>query len=93
MEARDFSRVRLHIKQLGSSYMDTVQNRQYYRVVSSAFTQREIMHLACNMYSLYNIGQILVLMTTSKRIDSIGHFTGLLMGLICGGVLINIFRF
>jgi rhomboid protease GluP len=36
---------------------------------------------------------ILVLMTTSKKIDSIGHFTGLLMGLICGGVLINIFRF
>ena len=135
--------------------------------VDELFTQKEVMHLACNMYSLYNIGTvlehilstklysicyivimliggylsarlhkkgspfthsigasgvlcgllgiyvviafsvlgwqgvrsvlptmvILVLMTTSKKIDSIGHFTGLLMGFICGGVLINIFRF
>ncbi len=157
----------LDVKMLGSSYMDTIQNRQYYRIMSSAFTQKEVMHLACNMYSLYNIGTvlehilstklysicyivimliggylsarlhkkgspfthsigasgvlcgllgiyvviafsvlgwqgvrsvlptmvILVLMTTSKKIDSIGHFTGLLMGFICGGVLINIFRF
>ena len=157
----------LDVKMLGSSYMDTIQNRQYYRIVTSAFTQREIMHLACNMYSLYNIGQvlehvlttkifavcygiimliggflsarlhkkgspftysigasgvlcgllgiyiviafsvlgwqgvrsviptivILVAMTTSKRIDSIGHFTGLAVGLICGMVLISIFSF
>lgn len=157
----------LEVEKLGSSYIETIQNKQFYRVVSSAFTQREVMHLVCNMYSLYNIGRtlehildsrlyatcyavimvmgglmsarlhkkrspfthsigssgvlcgllgiyvliafsvlgwqgvrsvlptmvILVLMTTSKRIDSIGHFTGLLMGLICGGVLIIIFRF
>ena len=36
---------------------------------------------------------ILIAMTTSKKIDSIGHFTGLAVGLICGIVLINIFRF
>ena len=36
---------------------------------------------------------ILVAMTTSKRIDSIGHFTGLAVGLICGMVLISIFSF
>ena len=28
------------VKMLGSSYMDTIQNRQYYRIVSSAFTQK-----------------------------------------------------
>ncbi len=157
----------LEVKTLGSSYVETIQNRQYYRVVSSAFTQREVMHLACNMYSLYNIGTvleralspiiysvcymvimliggllsarlhkkgspftysigasgvicgllgiymviafsvlglqgvrsvlptivILVAMTASKRIDSIGHFTGLAVGLICGIVLISIFSF
>ncbi len=157
----------LDVKMLGSSYIDTIQNRQYYRIVSSAFTQREVMHLAMNMYSLYNIGTvleralstkiysicyivimliggflsarlhkkgspftysigasgvicgllgiymviafsvlglqgvssviptivILIAMTTSKKIDSIGHFTGLAVGLICGIVLINIFRF
>ena len=157
----------LDVKMLGSSYMDTVQNGQYYRIVSSAFTQREVMHLAMNMYSLYNIGTvleralstkiysicyivimliggflsarlhkkgspfiysigasgvlcgllgiyiviafsvlgwqgirsviptivILVAMTTSKRIDSIGHFTGLAVGLICGIILISMFSF
>ena len=47
---------KLDIEQLGSSYMTTIQNKQVYRVVTSAFTQREVMHLVCNMYSLYNIG-------------------------------------
>lgn len=152
---------------LGSSYMMTIQNRQYHRIITSAFTQREFMHLACNMYSLYNIGTvleyaldtrlyaicyavimlvggfisarvkkkgepftlsigasgvicgllgiymviafsvwgfrgirsmvptivILVAMTMSKKIDSIGHFTGLLTGIVCGIVLVNIYSF
>ena len=152
---------------LGSSYMKTIQNHQYHRILTSAFTQREFMHLACNMYSLYNIGTVLeyaldtklfalcygiimiiggyisarvkkksepftlsigasgvicgllgvymviafsvwgfggirsmiptivllVAMTMSKRIDSIGHFTGLLTGIICGVVLVNIYSF
>lgn len=165
-----FALVNMHVldvQQLGSSYMDTIQNRQYYRVMSSAFTQREVMHLAMNMYSLYNIGRVLehalstqiflicyvvimliggflsarlhkkgspftysigasgvlcgllgiyiviafsvlgwggirsvlptivllVAMTTSKRIDSIGHFTGLMVGIVCGVALISIFSF
>ena len=157
----------LDVKMLGSSYMDTVQNGQYYRIVSSAFTQREVMHLACNMYSLYNIGTVLehilstklysicyivimlfggyfsarfhkkgspftysigasgvicgllgiymviafrvfgfggirsliptiillIAMTTSKRIDSIGHFTGLIVGIICGFVLVSVYSY
>lgn len=33
---------------------------------------------------------MMVLMTASKKIDSIGHFTGLATGLICGILLINI---
>ena len=155
------------VDKLGSSYMDTIQNKQLYRAVSSAFTQREILHLACNMYSLYNIGRILeraldselyaicysvimvvgglmsarlhkkgkpfthsigasgvicgllgiymviafsvygfggiksllptivllLAMTTSKRIDSIGHFTGLFVGIVCGLVLVNVYSF
>ena len=47
------------VDKLGSSYMETIQNKQLYRAVSSAFTQKEIMHLVCNMYSLYNIGKTL----------------------------------
>ncbi|MDC7293025.1 rhomboid family intramembrane serine protease [Butyrivibrio sp. DSM 10294] len=158
---------KLDIEQLGSSYMTTIQNKQVYRVVTSAFTQREVMHLVCNMYSLYNIGcamehilysglyalcyglimiaggllsarihkkeapftysigasgvicgllgiymviaftvfgfsglkslvptiVLLVAMTASKKIDSIGHFTGLLVGVLCGIVLVSVFRF
>ena len=155
------------VDKLGSSYIETIQNRQFYRVVSSAFTQKEFMHLACNMYSLYNIGSalehalgsdlyagcyiaimlvgglmsarihkkgspftlsigasgvicgllgiymviaytvfgfggirsliptivLLVAMTASERIDSIGHFTGLFVGIICGFVLVNVYSF
>ena len=33
---------------------------------------------------------ILLLMTASKRIDSIGHFSGLAVGIACGIVLLNI---
>ncbi|WP_026528145.1 rhomboid family intramembrane serine protease [Butyrivibrio sp. VCD2006] len=153
---------KLDVQKLGSSYMQSLQEKQYYRIVTSAFTQKEFLHLACNMYSLYNLGSVLervlgewvfagsyalimilggllsarihkktspftlsigasgvicgligiymvmaycvmgmaaiksmaptlillALMTTSKRIDSIGHFTGLFLGLICGvGIL------
>ena len=33
---------------------------------------------------------MMVLMTASKKIDSIGHFTGLATGILCGILLINI---
>jgi rhomboid protease GluP len=153
------------VSKLGSSYITSLQEKQYYRIVTAAFTQREFLHLACNMYSLYNIGRvmehalkselyaicyavimlvgglvsarihkktspfvlcigasgvicgllgiyvviaysvmgfsairsmlptfaILALMTTSKKIDSIGHFTGLIAGIICGLVLVNVY--
>ena len=158
---------KLYVKDLGSSYMQTLQQKQYYRIVTSAFTQAEFLHLLFNMYSLYNIGGvleralgrvvylacygiimilegaisarihkkktpftlsigasgvicgllgiymviaysvmgfegirsliptigILIFMTTSKKIDSIGHFTGLAVGIICGIVLVNTYTF
>ncbi|MCR5343576.1 MAG: rhomboid family intramembrane serine protease [Butyrivibrio sp.] len=158
---------KLNISQLGSSYIKSIQEKQYYRIVTAAFTQKEFLHLACNMYSLYNIGRVLehmlgawryalcyavimlfggflsarihkksapftlcigasgvicgllgiymviafsvrgfaglksmiptivllALMTTSKKIDSIGHFTGLIIGIICGIILINVYSF
>ncbi len=69
----------LDVKLLGSSYMDTVQNGQYYRIVSSAFTQREVMHLAMNMYSLYNIGTVLE-RALSTKIYSICYIVIMLIG-------------
>ncbi len=157
----------LNVGQLGSSYMTSLQEKQFYRIITSAFTQKEILHLACNMYSLYNIGQILeyalkpklfgicyagilliggtlsarihkksspftlcigasgvlcglfgiymviaysvwgfsgirsvlptivllVVMTASRKIDSIGHFTGLTVGIIAGIILVNVYSF
>lgn len=150
-------------RQLGSSYEMTIYNRQYHRIITSAFTHEEPMHIICNMYSLFNLGTvlepvlgttrfvtfyavimilggalscfihkkykpltlsigasgvlcgllgiytvmivaiyglsgirsvlptmgILLLMTTSKRIDSVGHFSGLAVGILCGIVLLN----
>ena len=149
---------------LSTSYENTIGNREYYRLVSSAFTHQEAWHILMNMYSLYNLGNvlepflgrnlflaaylvimlvggyfscrvhkrlqpyansigasgvlcglmgmylvfafriwgiagirscassliILVLMLFSKRIDNIGHFTGLLTGIAWGCVLIMI---
>jgi rhomboid protease GluP len=36
---------------------------------------------------------LLIAMTTSKRIDSIGHFTGLIVGIICGFVLVSLYSY
>ncbi|MBE5842734.1 MAG: rhomboid family intramembrane serine protease [Butyrivibrio sp.] len=157
----------LDVGKLGSSYMTSLQEKQFYRIITSAFTQKEFLHLACNMYSLYNIGQILeyalkpqlfgacyagillvggtlsarihkksspftlcigasgvlcglfgiymviaysvwgfsgirsvlptmfllLVMTASKKIDSIGHFTGLAVGIIAGIILVNVYSF
>ena len=150
---------KLSVDDLGTSYNRTIKNKEYYRIFTSAFTQKEVLHLLCNMYSLYNVGMIienrlgpisfsivylilivfgnifsltihkkqndlyissigasgvicglfgiyimllirvlglgaltsclptlflLGFMTMDKRIDSIGHFTGLIIGIILG---------
>ena len=148
---------------LSTSYEMTIGNKQFYRIISSAFTQEEPLHLIMNMGSLYNLGEVLepvlgmkmfllyygvimiiggllstfihkmkspftrsigasgvicgllgiyiaiafsygglialksvapsllimALMTASKKIDSIGHFTGLAVGLICGFYIVS----
>ena len=153
--------------EMGMSYPLIMDRKEYYRIVSGAFTHEEPLHIIFNMYSMYNIGCalepalgtklfiiiyivilvggglfsfvvhgkfqqnalcigasgticgllgvyaviifsiygltglrsvistviILVLMTASKKIDSIGHFTGLAVGILCGMVLTKIFLF
>lgn len=152
---------KIYFYELGLSYVSTIRAREYYRIVTAAFTHQEPWHILMNMYSLYNLGRVLepflgtyrfillyaiimilegyisaqihkkhkpdvycigasgvlcglmgmylvlaflmmgfdgirgsipsiiclVLMTASSRIDSIGHFVGLGVGLICGGVV------
>ena len=148
---------------LGSSYYSVINRKEYYRIFTSAFTHFDLIHLLCNMYSLYNIGPtiehllgtakfvifyvlimivggfisaalkkkkpytgaigasgvicgllgiylaiayalmgfmgissmiptiiILVGMSFSPKIDSIGHFVGLAVGIICGAVIIGL---
>ncbi|MCR5053698.1 MAG: rhomboid family intramembrane serine protease, partial [Lachnospiraceae bacterium] len=148
---------------LAKSYKMTIEGKQFYRIISSAFTQQEPLHLIMNMGSLYNLGEVLepvlgmktflicygvimivggilscfihkakspftrsigasgvicgllgiyiaiafsygglaalrsvapsllimALMTASKKIDSIGHFTGLAVGLVCGFFIVS----
>ncbi|MBQ6478503.1 MAG: rhomboid family intramembrane serine protease [Erysipelotrichaceae bacterium] len=47
---------RLDPDELSMSYHSVFNRREYYRILSSAFTHQEIVHIACNMISLINIG-------------------------------------
>lgn len=147
-----------HAMNLGMSADYTLEDKQYYRIVTGAFTHEDPLHILCNLMSMYNMGVVLepalgttrfivyyavilmvggyiscmwhkktsprvvcigasgticgllgiymvllfriygmdgirsvyptigmlVLMTFSKKIDSIGHFSGLFVGVICG---------
>lgn len=152
---------KLDIQALGNSYYSSIVCKEYYRIITSAFTHYDPLHLLFNLASLYNIGPymesvlgtagfiffyslvvllggyisarlrkkkpyipsigasgaicgifgiylalafilmgfagitsmlptiiILLLMTFSPKIDSIGHFTGLVIGIIYGIVLV-----
>jgi rhomboid protease GluP len=41
---------------LGSSYHNVFNRKEYYRIITGAFTHVEILHLFCNMSSLLNVG-------------------------------------
>jgi len=41
------------------SYYEVSVRKQYYRLLTSGFFHGDIMHLLCNMYSLFNIGRLI----------------------------------
>ena len=47
---------RLDPDDLSMSYHSVFNRREYYRIVTSAFTHADIAHIACNMISLINMG-------------------------------------
>ena len=47
---------RLDSGALASSYHSVFNRKEYYRIVTSAFSHSDITHIACNMISLVNIG-------------------------------------
>ena len=66
---------------LATSYQMTIKEHQFYRLISSAFTQEEPLHLIMNMGSLYNLGVVLEPYLGMKRL--LIHY-GLIM--ILGGL-------
>lgn len=47
---------RLDSDDLSLSYHQVFNRKQYYRLITSSFVHGDILHLACNMFSLYNVG-------------------------------------
>lgn len=42
--------------ELGNSYNNTIRLKQYHRLITSGFVHGDLLHIACNMFSLYNLG-------------------------------------
>ncbi len=53
---------KLQIEDLGMSYHLVFNRRQYYRLLTTGFTHREITHIIFNMMSLYNVGSTIELL-------------------------------
>lgn len=66
----------LHTDTLASSYLETIHHKQYYRIITSAFTQEAYLHLAMNVLSLYNMG------------DDLEPILGPSLYLICYGIFV-----
>ena len=43
---------------MSMSYYSVSVNKEYYRIITSAFTHYDITHFVMNMFSLYNVGSI-----------------------------------
>lgn len=50
---------KLYVDDLWSSYRSICVNKEYYRVISAAFTHEDPLHIIFNMGSLYNLGVVL----------------------------------
>ncbi|MBR0462621.1 MAG: rhomboid family intramembrane serine protease [Erysipelotrichaceae bacterium] len=48
---------KLRLKDLGQSYQTVFRDKQYYRIITSAFTHKSLTHIFFNMFALYNVGQ------------------------------------
>ena len=73
---------RAQVSELGSSYEHSVYDKEFYRVVTAAFTHREVWHILMNMYSLYNLGGVLEPLVGSARFA-----TMYIIIMLLGGVL------
>ncbi len=80
-----FALVHLHklsAQQLGLSRVYVYRDRQWYRIISSAFTHENIMHIMVNMYSLYNLGTVLEQMLGSNLFTIVYFLIGITGGFV-----------
>lgn len=75
---------KLNVSKIGTSYKQTIEGKEYYRLVTSAFTHEEMWHILMNMYSLYNLGYVL-----ENYFGSIKFFIYYIIIMLIGGVLSN----
>ena len=73
---------KLSVNQLGVSCALVERYGQWYRVISSEFTHENAMHIACNMYSLYNIGSVLERMLGTELYTAVYFVIGIVGGII-----------
>ena len=67
---------------MGLSSVYITRYKQWYRIISCAYTHENIMHIMVNMYSLYNIGTVLEQMLGSNLFALIYFIIGITCGLI-----------
>lgn len=51
---------KLSLGRLADSYSTTLRHKQYYRLITSAFCHKNIIHLVLNMIALYNVGTSII---------------------------------
>lgn len=73
---------RVQVSELGTSYGHSIYDKEYYRIVTAAFTHKEVWHIIMNMYSLYNLGSVLEPMVSSERFVTMYIVIMLLGGLL-----------
>ena len=66
---------------LSSSYHSVFNRKEYYRIITAAFTHVEVLHLFCNMSSLWSVGSFVESAFGSGRMLLI-YFVSLILGRI-----------
>lgn len=61
----------------GSSYEYTIGQGQFYRLLTCIFCHGGLMHLLCNMFSLYTLGKVIEVIYTPKKMLTIFLTTGI----------------
>ena len=64
---------------LSSSYHSVFNRKEYYRIITGAFTHVEVLHLFCNMSSLWSVGSFVESAFGSGRMLLI-YFVSMILG-------------